>query len=251
MGAHATRTLFPGLLLTLSASAWLVMWQFGDSPWSHGLHGHRPIGGGLSTATFVMTGAIFVSGWIVMTLAMMLPTTTPLVRLFQRLTAARADRTQLAAALVTGHVLAWTACGVLVFVAIATLRAGFDWAAFHPDERATKAGLLAVAGAFQFSTLKYRCLDQCRSPLGFLASRWQGGHSAWRSLGLGVEHGIFCVGCCWALMLLMFAVSTVDLAWMLALAAAMAIEKTVPWGRRLSPLLGAALLVAAAVIALS
>ena len=104
------------------------------------------------------------------------------------------------------------------------------------------AGLLLLAGAFQFSTLKDRCLKQCRSPLGFVTHYWrtQGGRGG--AFLLGVRHGAYCVGCCWALMLLMFAVGAGNLGWMLALGVVMAVEKNLVWGRRLSPVVGVALL---------
>jgi predicted metal-binding membrane protein len=103
------------------------------------------------------------------------------------------------------------------------------------------AVVLVAAGAFQFSRLKYRCLDQCRSPLGFLARHWRGRRPSWDALRLGAHHGAFCVGCCWAMMLLMFVVGTGNVDWMLALGAIMAVEKNIPSGRRLSRPLGVAL----------
>ncbi len=104
------------------------------------------------------------------------------------------------------------------------------------------AGLFMLAGAFQFSALKYACLDKCRSPLGFLLSHWHGKSEVAEALNIGWRHGVFCVGCCWALMLLMFAVGTASLAWMLMLAVIMAVEKNVSWGRRLGRPLGVVLL---------
>ncbi|TMH10153.1 MAG: DUF2182 domain-containing protein [Betaproteobacteria bacterium] len=111
------------------------------------------------------------------------------------------------------------------------------------------AALLFLAGAFQFSPLKHRCLEQCRSTIGFIAQRWRGGHAGRQALRLGVAHGAFCVGCCWALMLLMFLLGTGSVGWMLVLAGVMAAEKNLPWGRRLSAPLGAALLAAGAALA--
>ena len=104
------------------------------------------------------------------------------------------------------------------------------------------AGLFLLAGAFQFSALKYACLDKCRTPLGFLLSHWHGRRELSEALNIGWRHGVFCVGCCWALMLLMFAVGTTSLGWMLLLALVMATEKNAPWGRRLGRPLGVALL---------
>ena len=74
--------------------------------------------------------------------------------------------------------------------------------------------MLAVAGVFQFSRLKYHCLDKCRTPLGFVTSHWHGPRPQRESFMLGLAHGMFCVGCCWALMLLMFLVGMGNMAWM-------------------------------------
>ena len=101
-----------------------------------------------------------------------------------------------------------------------------------------------VAGLYQFSPLKYRCLDECRSPLGFVLNRWRGVAERREAFGLGIAHGLFCVGCCWSLMLVMFAVGLGSLAWMLVLGVITAIEKNVPWGRRLARPLGVVLLLA-------
>ena len=101
---------------------------------------------------------------------------------------------------------------------------------------------LIFAGLYQFSPLKYHCLDKCRSPLSFITQYWTGRHEAVAAFRLGVHHGLFCLGCCWSLMLVMFAVGTGSLAWMLALGAVMAIEKNLPWGRRLSRPVGLTLI---------
>jgi len=108
--------------------------------------------------------------------------------------------------------------------------------------------VLAVAGAFQFSRLKYVCLDACRSPLAFIMSYWHGPRPYREALAFA--HGVYCVGCCWALMLLMFVVGTANLVWMLGLALLMAVEKNHAWGRRLAEPLGVVLLAAACVLSI-
>jgi predicted metal-binding membrane protein len=110
-------------------------------------------------------------------------------------------------------------------------------------------GVLALAGAYQFSRLKYQCLDKCRSPLMFVTEHWRGTHQRRASFLLGVRHGAFCVGCCWALMLLMFAIGTGSIGWMLGLGAVMAAEKNLRWGRHLGKPVGVVLLGWAAWIA--
>ena len=110
------------------------------------------------------------------------------------------------------------------------------------------AAPLLAAGAFQFTALKYRCFDKCRAPLSFVMQYWHRGTGDGQALLLGAHHGAFCVGCCWALMLLMFAVGTGNIGWMLVLAAVMAIEKKSPWGRKISAPLGVTLLAWGALI---
>jgi predicted metal-binding membrane protein len=111
------------------------------------------------------------------------------------------------------------------------------------------AGTVLLAGVYQFTPLKYKCLDKCRSPLSFVMEHWHGKRGEQEAFGLGVHHGLFCVGCCWSLMLLMFAVGVGNLAWMLALASVMAVEKNVSWGRRLSVPLGVVLIASAVALA--
>lgn len=110
------------------------------------------------------------------------------------------------------------------------------------------AAILAGAGAFQFSALKRRCLDKCRSPLGLVMTHWRGRRPAAEALGLGVAHGAFCVGCCWALMAVMLGVGGTGLGPMLVLGLGMAAEKNLPQGRQLSTSTGIALLTAAATV---
>jgi predicted metal-binding membrane protein len=88
--------------------------------------------------------------------------------------------------------------------------------------------VLAGAGLFQFSRLKYHCLDKCRTPYGFIVQHWHGPQPSRSAFQLGFDHGLYCVGCCWAIMLLMFVVGTGNVGWMLALGAVMAVERTCP-----------------------
>ena len=181
--------------------------------------------------------------------AMMLPTTVPVLRIVRRMVAGRADAGRLYALVLAGYLAAWLGFGLVAHALDAALRAaagGSAWLAAHGW--AVGAAVVAGAGLFQFSTLKYRCLDQCRTPLGFVTQRWGGRAPKRDALRIGLHHGLFCVGCCWALMLLMFVVGSANLAWMLLLGVVMALEKNLPGGRRLSAPLGGVLLVWAAAI---
>src|SRR5262249_36983699 len=104
------------------------------------------------------------------------------------------------------------------------------------------AALGGTAGLFQFRSPKNRCPGKVRTPVGVVRRASAGRSPAREALSLGVSHGAFCVGCCWALMLLMFVVGSGSVGWMLALAAIMAVEKNLPGGRRISAPLGFALL---------
>ena len=121
----------------------------------------------------------------------------------------------------------------------------------HAHEWVIAASTFAFAGLYQFTSLKYRCLEKCRSPVTFVMQHWHGRRERLQALVLGVHHGLFCLGCCWSLMLLMFAVGVGNLGWMLVLAAVMAAEKNAPWGRRLTTPLGAVLLLAGASLAVT
>jgi predicted metal-binding membrane protein len=193
--------------------------------------------------------AAYVVGWTLMTIAMMLPTALPLVEIFRRLTRDRGDRGTLVSMLILGYLAIWMGFGILAHT--------LDWGLHELYEESAwlqgypwifSAGVLFVAGAYQFSALKYRCLDECRSPLGFVMRHWHGSRERLNALVLGVHHGLFCVGCCWALMLLMFAIGTGSVGWMLVLGAVMATEKNMPWGRKMSAPLGLLLLAWSALI---
>ena len=107
-----------------------------------------------------------------------------------------------------------------------------------------------IAGIYQFTPLKYHCLNKCRSPFSFVASHLTSKNHRWQAFRLGVDHGIFCIGCCWSLMLPMFAIGSGNIGWMLLLGAIMSIDTNMPWGKRSSRPLGAALVAWAATIAI-
>jgi predicted metal-binding membrane protein len=188
-------------------------------------------------------GAMFVLGWTLMTIAMMLPTAVPLLVMFLRLVENKPNPGVLVALVVSGYLGVWLVFGVAVQIANRILQMGMselEWMSQVPW--LSGAILLAGAGLYQFSALKYACLDKCRTPLSFVTSRWRGGNERAQALRIGIDHGVFCVGCCWSLMLLMFLVGAGNLGWMLVLGAVMALEKNFPWGKRMSAPLGVVLL---------
>ncbi len=224
----------------LTGLAWVVLWQT-DTLFHSFLH-LRP---GHATGPPALLAALFITGWTVMTVAMMLPTTLPILNTVNALARGRPDRVRLVQLVTAGYVVTWIAFGAVVYLAALGVHALLAQRPTAGAHLYAAPPLLAVAGLFQFSSLKYRCLDKCRTPLSFVLSYWRGDRHRWRAFQVGVGHGLFCVGCCWALMLLMFAAGTVHLAWMLVLGLIMAVEKNMPWGRRISAPLGVVLLGAA------
>lgn len=224
-------------LIGLITVAWLAFWAWGASP--YGRFVSHDSGGRLHVGNDLPLVALFVAGWTLMTTAMMLPTTLPLIALFHRFTAQRRDSLRLVALLIAGYLGVWSLFGIFVHlggVAVGAVVEQIAW--LKSNHRAIGSATLALAGLYQFTPLKYKCLDKCRSPMSFIAAHWRGGNEGRQALLLGLHHGIFCIGCCWALMLLMFAVGTGSVTWMLVLGAIMAVEKNATWGRRLSMPLG-------------
>lgn len=192
---------------------------------------------------------LFVVTWQLMTAAMMLPTSLPMIRAFG--VSARRQRRPLAimAAFIGGYFVIWTAFAVAALAGDAGIHWLVDqWSWLADRPWLISGGVLLGAGAFQFSPIKERCLAECRSPVQFLWRHYRpGAAGAW---ALGLRHGIFCLGCCWALMLVMFAVGVGSIAWMAALTGVMLVEKTSRYGRRLVPVVGVALMAWGALILL-
>ena len=231
----------------LSLGAWGALWLWGQSADARFLHHEATAAASAGGAD----AALFVVGWAVMIVAMMLPTSVPLIATFGALVERRSRPALLVGLVIVAYLVVWTAFGLGLYLADRVLHVIVDatpWLAQHAA--LISATALAVAGAYQFSPLKYRCLDECRSPLGFVMAHWAGRHERLEAFRMGIVHGLLCVGCCWSLMLVMFAVGLGSLAWMLVLGVVMAVEKNVAWGRRLSRPLGVVLILGA-VLALS
>ena len=217
----------------------LVIWQ--ASPYGRYLH-HE--GGG--PAPLPVEAALFAAGWALMVVAMMLPSSVPLVATFAALVRRRPRPALLVGLVVAGYVAVWTTFGLVAWLLDRIVHAAVDAIPFLQTYPQLIIGAtLLTAGLYQFTGLKYRCLDECRSPLGFVLNRWAGQRPEREALALGLAHGTFCVGCCWSLMLVMFGLGLGSLAWMLAFGSLMAIEKNAPWGRRIGRPLGFGLVFAA------
>jgi predicted metal-binding membrane protein len=175
--------------------------------------------------------------WAVMMIGMMLPSAAPMILL--------ADTAARSCFLALGYIVVWAAFSVGATALQWTLG---QLVILNPmmetSSRTAGAILLVIAGVYQWTPLKHACLTTCQSPMAFLARRWRGG--AWGAFRMGAEHGVYCVGCCWALMLLLFVGGVMNLTVIIALTAFVAFEKLVPLGRRGARLSGALLIAAAA-----
>ncbi len=193
------------------------------------------------TGTMGLVLVAFVPVWTLMMAAMMLPSVTPVATLYAR--TVRGHRTVRIAGLVIGYLAVWAAAGLPAY--------GLAWLAGwltgrHPGGAHMAAvAVFAVAGAYQLSPLKDRCLAHCRSPLGLLL-HYGSYRGRLRDLRVGVHHGGFCLGCCWALMVILIAVGVMNVAATVGLAALVLIEKTWRWGPAAGRLAGVAVLALAA-----
>jgi predicted metal-binding membrane protein len=170
----------------------------------------------------------FLGIWVVMMAAMMFPSVSPTVALYARMTR---DRLPLAPLVFTsGYLLTWAGAGVLAYaVSDAVGNTLGDALAWNRTGRWLAGGVLVAAAVYEVTPLKNVCLRHCRSPLGFLLGHWRSGLSG--ALDMGARHGAWCVGCCWGLMASLFALGVMSISWMAFVAALIAAEKTLPWGR--------------------
>jgi predicted metal-binding membrane protein len=178
--------------------------------------------------------ASYASLWVVMIGAMMVPSAAPMVVVHSAVQRRKRELGQGVrggpALFVAGYVLVWTAFGLVAYALYELLRSldveALSWAR---DGRYAAAAVIAVAAAYQLSGFKDVCLAKCRDPIGFVVGSWRDG--AGGAARMGAEQGAWCVGCCWALMATLFALGLMSIAWMAVVAALVAVEKLLPWGR--------------------
>jgi predicted metal-binding membrane protein len=207
-------------LLLLAAIAWAVT-------------GDRMSGMDAGPGTDPGSLGFWVTAWVVMMAAMMFPSIAPMVLMHARIEEGkerqgRNTQTGTTALFVCGYLLTWTAAGL---VGYGIIRAGdalsLDFLAWDKAGPYVAGGVIVAAGIYQLTPLKDVCLKHCRSPMAFLLMRWREGRTG--SLLMGLEHGGWCVGCCWGLMAALFALGVMSIGWMVFVAALIAIEKLLPW----------------------
>jgi len=208
----AWRLALVGALCELAALCW---W------WTVDRMSGMDMGPGSDPGTF----GFFLTTWVVMMAAMMFPSIAPMVLMYASLDRSRRAWTPL---FVAGYLIVWGAAGLIGFgvLKVGASVAG-DFFAWDNAGRWTAVGVLVAAAVYEFTPAKYACLRRCRSPLGFLVSSWHEGSVG--AVRMGVLHGAWCIGCCWALMAALFALGAMSIAWMAVVAALIAVEKLLPW----------------------
>jgi predicted metal-binding membrane protein len=204
--------------------------------------------GGMESMPGMALGSLgfFIGVWVVMMAAMMFPAVAPTVLAYDRFreghrargAGATADATAL---FVAGYLLVWTAAGLTAY-ALFELGRAIDPAFLAWDEagRYVTGGVIVAAAVYQVTPLKRACLTECRNPVAFLAERWHDGRGG--AVELGIRHGVWCLGCCWALMAALFAVGVMSLGWMALIAVFIVAERLLPWPNGTRMAVGVALL---------
>ena len=234
------RVIVVSALVVIAAVAWVyLVYVAGDGM------GMGDVGMGMAMGDMRSWGAadfgLMLVMWAVMMVAMMTPSAAPMVMMFAAVNRKRREREAPyvpAGVFLGGYVIVW--CG---FSLAATVG---NWGLHQASLLSSMMGaatsgylggaLLLAAGAFQWSPLKYACLKQCRTPMGFLMTSWREGRGG--ALRMGLEHGAYCLGCCWALMLLLFVLGVMNLVWIAALSAFVLAEKAAPAGEHFSRVTG-------------
>ena len=238
-------------LLAIAALAWVYLWWDASRMSATSAGSGGPGAGGL--ANMPMAGVWSISSllltfvmWSVMMVGMMLPSAAPAILLYGSMVKKNRDRGSALPAVwvfAAGYLAVWTGFSLAAALLQAALEAS---ALLTPMMVSASAwlggGLLIAAGIYQWLPVKDVCLEKCRAPLQFFLFRWRPG--AVGAFRMGAEHGIFCLGCCWVLMLLLFVAGVMNLVWVALLAGFVFIEKLLPAGRLIGRLAGIGLAVA-------
>ncbi len=178
--------------------------------------------------------AWFTGIWVTMMAAMMLPSATPMVLFFSKISEQSSRRPALATSLfVVGYLIAWSAYGLVAFAIFRLVRT-VDPPFLAWDRAGTEiiGAAIVLAGIYQLTPFKRTCLTRCRTPLSFVMHHWRDGPSG--AVRMGIVHGAWCIGCCWALMVLLFAVGVMSITWMILVSAIVFAEKVLPLGEELA-----------------
>lgn len=222
------RNLILASLLFLAAVAWAVL------IWQGVLVDARMA----MSPTMGMSAGLWLAIWVVMMVAIMFPTAAPMILMFAQVSTAKRKRQQPIVpswVFVSAYLLVWALVGVLAYAAAAEA----EWLASQSTWLMVNAGrlgggVLIAAGLYQYSPLKHRCLATCRSPLAFIMASWRDGYGG--AFRMGLEHGCYCLGCCWLLFVILFPLGMLNVAAMATITLLIFAEKSLPRGHRMAQL---------------
>jgi predicted metal-binding membrane protein len=242
------RTLILGSLLVLAALAWgLLVWQ------ALRADDGRAMDDGMATGLTMGMGApLFLAIWVVMMVAMMFPTAAPMILMFARIAAGKQQRRQPFVptwVFIAGYIVVWMIFGVLAYLIAVGAGRVAEESMWLMDHAARVGGLvLVLAGLYQFSPLKHVCLAKCRSPMAFVLQSWRDGYGG--AFRMGLEHGLYCLGCCWLLFVILFPLGVMNIGAMALITILIFAEKSWPMGRQVARLAAAALVAYGALVLL-
>jgi predicted metal-binding membrane protein len=183
--------------------------------------------------------------WVVMMIAMMFPTAAPMILMFTRIAAGKRERGQAFVptwVFVAAYLLIWTLFGVIAYIIAVALESLAVQTMWLMDNAVRIGGLvLVLAGLYQLSPLKRVCLSKCRSPLSFVMSSWRDGYGG--AFRMGLEHGAYCLGCCWLLFVILFPLGVMNVAVMALLTLLIFAEKSLTIGTRIAQLVAVVLII--------
>lgn len=233
------RNLILGSLLALAAAAWAVL------AWQRGAADDSAMG-----LTMGMTAPLFMALWVAMMVAMMFPTAAPMILMFARVHHSKRERGHPfvpAWVFVSSYLAVWTAFGALAYGLAVGAEALADRSMWLMDNAPRiGGGVLIAAGLYQLSPLKRSCLTKCRTPLDFLLTAWRDGYRG--SFVMGLEHGAYCVGCCWLLFVILFPLGVMNVAAMAVITLLIFAEKSLPVGRKMGSLAAVGLVTLGALV---
>ena len=234
------RNLIIATLLVLAAAAWaLIVWQ------SSMVNEDEMMG-----PTMGMAAPVFLAIWVAMMIAMMFPTAMPMILTFARVQAGKAARDQATVPVgifVAAYLLVWIFFGAAAFAVASAGEALANRSMWLMDSAPRIGGVVLIAaGIYQLSPLKRICLSKCRSPMSWLLNSWRDGPGG--ALRMGVEHGVYCLGCCWLLFVILFPLGMMNIAAMSVITLLIFAEKSLPISRPVGMLAALGLIAYGAVV---
>ena len=210
-------------LLALAAASWTVLlWQ------------SRAMDEEMMGLTMGLTAPLFLALWVVMMVAMMFPTAAPMILTFARVHASKRERGQPYVptwVFVAAYLTVWVAFGAAAYGVAVGAESLADRSPWLMENAGRIGGaVLVLAGLYQLSPLKHVCLSKCRSPVAFILGSWRDGY--WGSFRMGLEHGSYCLGCCWLLFVILFPLGVMNVGVMALITLLIFAEKALPLGRQ-------------------